>query len=156
MKALCVKQPWAWAIVNGHKPIETRTWITRYRGPLVIVASRSPDRSMDEYRLKIPTDQMDYGKAVGIVHLAECRLMRPSDAEAAMCELYDRACAWVFRDIRKIAPFPVRGQLGLFEIPDHLLHSVKPDAARPIDPKLDGDRPYGGSLGGYATLNFNH
>ncbi len=26
MKALSIRQPWAWLIVNGHKNIENRTW----------------------------------------------------------------------------------------------------------------------------------
>ena len=40
MKALSVRQPWAWLIVNGHKDIENRTWATRHRGPFLIHASK--------------------------------------------------------------------------------------------------------------------
>ena len=43
MKALSVRQPWAWAIVAGWKPIENRTWATDYRGPLLIHAGRRED-----------------------------------------------------------------------------------------------------------------
>jgi hypothetical protein len=37
MKALSIKQPWAWLIVNGHKDIENRDWRSdnpglKYRG----------------------------------------------------------------------------------------------------------------------------
>lgn len=39
MKALSVRQPWAWLIVHGGKDIENRTWRTDYRGPLLIHAS---------------------------------------------------------------------------------------------------------------------
>lgn len=35
--ALTVRQPWAWCIEHG-KPVENRTWQTRYRGPLAIHA----------------------------------------------------------------------------------------------------------------------
>lgn len=42
MKAVSVRQPWAAMIAQGHKPIETRTWSTRHRGELLIVASRLP------------------------------------------------------------------------------------------------------------------
>jgi hypothetical protein len=38
VKALCVRQPWADLIVAGVKDVENRTWSTRHRGPLVIVA----------------------------------------------------------------------------------------------------------------------
>lgn len=39
MKALSVRQPWATLIAIGAKRIETRSWRTRYRGPLAIDAS---------------------------------------------------------------------------------------------------------------------
>lgn len=39
MKALSVRQPWAWLIVNGYKDIENRSWNTKFRGPVLIHAS---------------------------------------------------------------------------------------------------------------------
>ena len=39
MKALSLLQPWASLIVMGVKTIETRSWTTAYRGPLLIHAS---------------------------------------------------------------------------------------------------------------------
>lgn len=44
MQALSMQQPWAAAIVLGHKPIENRTWNTHYRGALLIHASKTLDR----------------------------------------------------------------------------------------------------------------
>src|SRR5438045_8559495 len=38
MKALSIRQPWAWLIVNGHKPVENRSWSTKYTGKLLIHA----------------------------------------------------------------------------------------------------------------------
>jgi hypothetical protein len=38
MKALSVRQPWAWLIVNGHKDIENRDWATKRRGRIWIHA----------------------------------------------------------------------------------------------------------------------
>ncbi len=43
MKALSIKQPWAHYIASGQKTIETRTWETKYRGPLLICAGASLD-----------------------------------------------------------------------------------------------------------------
>ena len=43
MKALTVRQPWAWAIARGHKPIENRGWSTPHRGPLAIHSALRPD-----------------------------------------------------------------------------------------------------------------
>ena len=41
IRALTVRQPWASLIALGHKRIETRSWKTDYRGPLVIHAGAS-------------------------------------------------------------------------------------------------------------------
>ena len=47
MKALSIRQPWAWLIVNGHKHIENRSWRTNFRGPVLIHASKGMTK--DEY-----------------------------------------------------------------------------------------------------------
>jgi hypothetical protein len=43
VKALSVRQPWAWAIARGRKPVENRSWTTAYRGPLIVHASMRVD-----------------------------------------------------------------------------------------------------------------
>ena len=40
MKALSIRQPWAWLIVNSHEDVENRTWRTRERGPVLVHASK--------------------------------------------------------------------------------------------------------------------
>ncbi len=40
MKTLSLLQPWATLVVMGVKQIETRSWRTDYRGPLLIHASK--------------------------------------------------------------------------------------------------------------------
>lgn len=39
MKALTIRQPWASLIAVGAKTIETRSWHTKYRGPVLIHAA---------------------------------------------------------------------------------------------------------------------
>lgn len=41
MKALTLTQPWATLVAIGAKRIETRSWATKYRGPLAIHAAKS-------------------------------------------------------------------------------------------------------------------
>jgi hypothetical protein len=41
MKAITLWQPWATLIAIGVKPFETRSWPTRYRGPIAIHAGRT-------------------------------------------------------------------------------------------------------------------
>jgi hypothetical protein len=38
-RALSINEPWAWAIIAGHKSIENRSWQASYRGPIAIHAS---------------------------------------------------------------------------------------------------------------------
>jgi hypothetical protein len=45
VKALSIRQPWAWVILNGGKDIENRTWKTDYRGEFLIHASKTMTRS---------------------------------------------------------------------------------------------------------------
>jgi hypothetical protein len=103
MKALSVKQPWASMIASGEKTIETRTWSTNYRGDLLIVSSKTP---------KIEPA----GYALAIVRLVDCRPMTERDQIRACCSIYPDAIAWIFEDVRPIPLFPVRGQMGLFDM----------------------------------------
>lgn len=62
MKALSVRQPWAWLIVNGHKQYENREWqvnnpCRRFRGPVLIHASKG--MTQDEYLIgEITTEEL--------------------------------------------------------------------------------------------------
>jgi hypothetical protein len=103
MKALSIKQPWANMIATGVKTIETRTWCTEYRGPLLIVSSKTP-------RIE------PAGYAIAVGKLIDCRPMKKEDEEDAGCRIYPNAYAWVLTNIKKIKPFPVRGKLGLYDV----------------------------------------
>lgn len=103
MKALSIKQPWANLIAAGKKTIETRTWATPYRGEILLVSSKSP-------RIH------PAGFALVVAHLVECRPMTVMDRDAAQCDVYPGAISWVLQDVRAIEPFPVKGQLGVFDV----------------------------------------
>lgn len=90
-------------IAAGEKTIETRRWPTKYRGPLLIVSSRSPN---------VPPA----GCAIATANLVDCRPMNRSDENLARCSFYDGAYAWILDNVRRITPFPVRGQLGIYEV----------------------------------------
>jgi hypothetical protein len=40
MKAISLTQPWATLVAIGAKRIETRSWATKYRGPIAIHAAK--------------------------------------------------------------------------------------------------------------------
>lgn len=104
MKALSLQQPWANLIADGFKTIETRKWTTSYRGPLLILASKTP---------KIEP----YGCAVCVVDLLDIKPMTLEHEAAARCDVYPRAQSWFLGNARRIKPIPMKGQLSIFNVP---------------------------------------
>jgi hypothetical protein len=82
MKVISIRQPWAQLIVSGAKDIENRTWPTRYRGPLVIHASkRADDVSSDEIERRFgicPPSTLPLGGVIGITEIVDCVTNHPS------------------------------------------------------------------------------
>ena len=115
MKAISIKQPYASLISLDNKRIETRSWPTKYRGDLLIVSSKQPDVAAMEH-FGFEKKNLLFGQALCIAELVDCRPMTKDDEKAARCSLYDGAWAWVLDNIRPIEPFPVKGQLGLYEV----------------------------------------
>lgn len=127
MKAVSIKQPWANMIADGEKTIETRTWKTSYRGPLLIVSSKKPDLTMlpqtsnRKLNALVMAEHGPYGYAVAVARLTGCRPMQPDDTVATACCCYPGAIAWLLKDTRRIKPFPVKGSLGLYDVDDALI-----------------------------------
>ena len=115
MKALSIKQPWAHHIASGRKTIETRTWETKYRGPLLICAGARMDFAGPGASLLVGSLPM--GHAVAIAELYDIKTMAAEHAHAALVTARPGLFAWYLRNIQKIKPFPVKGKLGLFEVP---------------------------------------
>ena len=103
MKALSIKEPWASLIISGKKNIETRTWKTKYRGPVLLYVSKNPKSDIS-------------GKAFATAEIIDCLEMVKDDERFACCEMYPKANSWFLDNIKPIKPFEVKGQLGLFEI----------------------------------------
>lgn len=117
MKTISLKQPWASLVAIGKKTIETRTWKTDYQGPLLIVSSKTIDKNFHLSNLAEVLFEIPFGKALAVVSLVNCRPMRKEDEEAAMCPFNPDLYVWILKDIRRIKkPFPVKGQLGIYEV----------------------------------------
>lgn len=112
MKALTVRQPWAHAIMTGQKTIENRTWTTRYRGPLLIHASRTMAGEWSRFTQlsgEIP-GILAFGHALGIVDLVDVVTRSESP-------WFEGPFGWVLANPRSFQPFALRGMPGLFEVP---------------------------------------
>ena len=122
MIALSIRQPWAWLILNAGKDIENRSWPTKYRGRVLIHASKGMTR--DEYQDatdflysavrwsgEMPSfEQLERGGVVGSVEIADCVRSSPS-------RWFVGEYGFVLRD-PIILPFrPFRGALGFFDVP---------------------------------------
>ena len=74
--ALTLKQPWAWAVIQGYKDVENRSWRTSHRGLLLIHAGQEIDAAGFEFIWKrglhkaLPGD-LPMGRIVGSVRLAD-------------------------------------------------------------------------------------
>ncbi|WP_375507245.1 ASCH domain-containing protein [uncultured Nostoc sp.] len=69
MKALSVKQPWAWAIIYALKNVENRGWPINYRGDILIHAAKTCTKK--EYQL---AREFCQGMGVVIPELISLRL----------------------------------------------------------------------------------
>jgi len=128
MKALTIRQPWAWAIFHG-KDIENRSWGTKYRGPLLVHAALTFDHAGYRWILDnrkklyltspdIPSpDQFVFGAVIGKVNMVDCVSFHVS-------AWFSGPCGFVFKDHQLFkTPIPYRGSLHFFNVPDELIMS---------------------------------
>lgn len=117
--ALSIRQPWAWLIIAGWKPLENRTWWTSLRGRVYIHAARG--MTLEEYlacrgfalginpRIAFPmAEHLDRGGVIGSVEIVGCVLESDSP-------WFVGPKAFVMERPEPL-PFKVcRGMLGFFE-----------------------------------------
>lgn len=131
MKALSVRAPWWWFILNGGKDIENRNWPTRFRGRVLLHCGKwwneaeVRDDLLDIERIvgagNMPVAHPDSwlkpscGYLVGTVDIVDCVTKIDSP--------------WFFGEfgfvlVNPVAlpnPIPFKGALGFFEVPDSIV-----------------------------------
>jgi activating signal cointegrator 1 len=140
MKVISIQQPWASLIINGHKEYETRSWATRYRGPVLIHACAGMPKLNRSLLIQHPFAEvlagtkLDQGAIIGMAHL---RHVFTSEALVARIKFAPRAYktheiafgdyspgrfGWLLQNVIKFdASLPAKGQLGLWNFPDEKL-----------------------------------
>lgn len=128
MRALTVRQPWAWAIVHGGKDVENRSRNVAgsYRGPVAIHAGLTEDvAAYDDDMIRealgrvedswVLEEQLAVGAVLGVVDLVEVH--EPTE----WCSWWGQSDAGVHLTLanpRPLArPVPCRGALGLWTLP---------------------------------------
>lgn len=121
MKALSIRQPWAWLLIHGPKDIENRDWLTRYRGPVAIHAAKGMTREewlncvefVMNFDRKLadsipPPDNLVRGAVIGLMDLRDCTTNSSSP-------WFQGKYGFLLRDPEPRDPIYVKGALGLWE-----------------------------------------
>lgn len=116
MKCLSVQEPWASMIASGEKDEEYRSRATSYRGELLIAVSKKPRSEIG-------------GLAICLVDLVDVRKCKRDEFDD-LADDDEPPYVWVLRNPRKIVTFPVKGQLGIYNVPEErgdirLLHGPR-------------------------------
>ena len=120
MRALSIRQPWAWLIVNGHKLIENRDWSTAYRGEVLIHASKTCTRKYFEeiagqveqqFEIVLPCfEVVDRGGIVGVAEIVDC-------VTTSNSPWFTGEFGFVLANARPLPFLPFKGALGFFDVP---------------------------------------
>lgn len=115
-RALSIRQPWAWLIVNGYKDVENREWATRIRGRVLIHAGKTLDRhGYDWVRLNFPAiplpraGELECGGIVGEARVTGC--VEDSDSP-----WFFGPYGFTLADARTLPFRPYSGRLGFFAV----------------------------------------
>lgn len=119
MKALSIRQPWAWLIIHGGKDIENRSWHTTFRGRFLVHAAQGMTRA--EYNaaswvagplgVNLPRfEDLQRGGIIGSVELVDS--LDISDSPWFMGQK-----GFLLRDPMPLRFIPLKGRLSFFEVP---------------------------------------
>lgn len=129
MKALTVKQPWAFAIFHLGKPVENRDWDTPVRGRIAIHTSKLVRKS--EFTISAtaiahiaapglvpPQDELPHGMIIGTVEVVDC-------VESMDSPWFFGDFGFVLRDpVLLPAPIPAVGALGFWDVPKEIEEQI--------------------------------
>ncbi len=125
MKALCIRQPWAWLIAYGPKRIENRSWRPKFRGDFFIHASagmsRREYRETIEYaraidpRIAIPVfDYLERGGIIGRARVVD--VIPPCYEKCPHPWHIPGRFGLVLADVQPLPFRALPGRLGFFEV----------------------------------------
>jgi hypothetical protein len=121
-KALSIRQPWAWAIVNAGKDIENRTRRFNYRGPICIHASATvkvieyiEDWARIYRRFDVRPPNVDdvrngsfTGGIIATAEITDC-------VETSTSPWFQGPYGLVLANVQPVDFIPLKGALGLFD-----------------------------------------
>lgn len=123
VKAITLWQPYASYVVWGVKTIETRSRVTKHRGPLIIHAAKMYDNDAEVLPLAerdIEPEDLPMGAVVGRVNVVaclkaeECRTLDDFYLQDPYCDFSDGRYGWVLDFPVEIDPIPAQGQQNVW------------------------------------------
>lgn len=133
MKGLTLWQPWAWAIVSGHKRIENRPWAPwpAVIGKVIAIhAGKVYDKDGEEFLrgrgITLPPAARTASAIVGAARVTGFVELGQLHPDPALDDpMFFGPFGWKLDEIRMLAtPIPCKGALGLWEVPDPLYRSI--------------------------------
>jgi hypothetical protein len=111
LKALSIRQPWCDSILSGAKPVENRSWSTRYRGLIALHAAKTIDEEGIAWHRAgghALAPRIETGAYLGVARLVDVVAAHESP-------WFFGPWGFVLTDpVRLQTPIPARGMLGLF------------------------------------------
>lgn len=151
MKTITVWQPWAGALAAGIKENETRSWATKYRGPIAIHAAMRdifdglalitvPIALKIKEALRCEWVDMPRGAIIATGELVDCIKITPefvaelSPDELALGDYTLGRYAWKLANVKRLPePIPTKGKQGLWNWEALLLrHKGRDSWDRPV------------------------
>lgn len=131
MKALSIRQPWAWLVCRGFKDIENRDWATKFRGRIYVHAGKTMDVNVPALSttevwilsLLTPSQRDEYmtaprhrGAIIGEVDIVDCVWIQNQGLPATKSPWFLGTFGFVLANpVLYERPVPCKGQLRFFE-----------------------------------------
>ncbi|MBK7686252.1 MAG: hypothetical protein IPJ25_09720 [Rhodocyclaceae bacterium] len=139
LRCLAVQQPFAWALCANVKNIENRTWTTKQRGTIVIVASSATSQvkrfQKDAKPAKLSADHLTVSAAIGLVDIVDVVPLNPSlesNPWAFGPYCWQLANGRLFKE-----PITCKGKLNLYLPDDDLAAKISQQVPSAKTPTLD-------------------
>lgn len=128
-RCLSVRQPWAWSLCAGYKPVENRSWPTKRRGIVLVHAGAKEEKRDLDFVLstiastEVPIDNSTSYAALEDAYLGSRALGAIVGAIRIVDCVTDLDSPWFFgpygflidRAMLLPEPVPCRGALGFFQ-----------------------------------------
>lgn len=136
IRALNWKQPFASLMLFGK--IETRTWETKYRGLVLICASKIPysEGQIQNISGEVLTQSAlvallkaghiePLAKAMAVGRLVDCRPMRKEDEAKCFVQYYPDLWCHVYEDVKAIKPFDWKGAQKWKKVDQEIINKIE-------------------------------